>query len=94
VAVLDGLSADLFKQWAHTHRAQFRERLGQRYVMYGEWLYAKHTVYAVRRRCDTGAWCRRCCDLVDLRRDRFGANRRRSGKSESTQPLRVSMHVP
>jgi hypothetical protein len=36
---------DLFKQWAHTHRAPFRERLGERYVVYGEWLYAKHTVY-------------------------------------------------
>lgn len=36
---------DLFKQWAQTHRARFLERLGERYVMYGEWLYAKHTVY-------------------------------------------------
>jgi len=36
---------DLFKQWAHTHRTRFLERLAERYVMYGEWLYAKHTVY-------------------------------------------------
>jgi hypothetical protein len=36
---------DLFKQWAQTHAPRFRERLGERFVMYGEWLYAKHTVY-------------------------------------------------
>jgi len=36
---------DLFKQWAQAHRTAFFDRLGERYVMYGEWLYAKHTVY-------------------------------------------------
>ena len=36
---------DLFKQWAGAHRDQFFEVLGCRYIMYGEWLYAKHTVY-------------------------------------------------
>ena len=36
---------DLFKQWAMTHAAVLAERLGNRYVMYGEWLFAKHTVY-------------------------------------------------
>jgi hypothetical protein len=36
---------DLFKQWAQTHRKRFCERLGDRYVMYGEWLYSKHTIY-------------------------------------------------
>lgn len=35
----------LFKQWAHTHTASLHERLGSRYVLYGEWLYAKHTVF-------------------------------------------------
>jgi RNA ligase len=35
----------LFKQWASANAADLRERLGERYVMYGEWLYAKHTVY-------------------------------------------------
>ena len=35
----------LFKQWANTHAAALCERLGSRYVLYGEWLYAKHTVY-------------------------------------------------
>ncbi len=27
------------------HQEQLRERLGPRYVLYGEWLFAKHTVY-------------------------------------------------
>jgi hypothetical protein len=36
---------NLFKQWANTHAHSFREVLGSRYVLYGEWLYAKHTVF-------------------------------------------------
>lgn len=35
----------LFKTWAVTHRATLLARLGHRYVVYGEWLYAKHTVF-------------------------------------------------
>lgn len=36
---------DALKPWAHANADAFRERLGSRYVMYGEWLFAKHTVY-------------------------------------------------
>ncbi|ASP36696.1 RNA ligase family protein [Labrenzia sp. VG12] len=36
---------DLLKTWASAHAHRFREVLGMRYVMYGEWLYAKHTVF-------------------------------------------------
>jgi len=36
---------DLFKQWAHTHAETLYTALGARFVMYGEWLYAKHTCY-------------------------------------------------
>lgn len=36
---------NLFKKWANVHRDRFYAVLGSRYVMYGEWLYAKHTVY-------------------------------------------------
>jgi len=36
---------DTLKPWAHAHAAALHERLGARYVMYGEWLFAKHTVY-------------------------------------------------
>jgi hypothetical protein len=36
---------DLFKRWAHTHADALRSVLGQRFVLYGEWLYAKHTIF-------------------------------------------------
>lgn len=35
----------LFKTWAMTHQQALWELLGDRYVLYGEWLYAKHTVF-------------------------------------------------
>jgi hypothetical protein len=34
-----------FKSWASVHKAELWERLGARYVMYGEWMYAKHTIF-------------------------------------------------
>ena len=36
---------NLMKQWAGVHRDAFYEVLGSRYIMYGEWMYAKHTVF-------------------------------------------------
>ena len=36
---------NLFKQWANAHASSMYEVLGTRYVMYGEWLYAKHTIF-------------------------------------------------
>jgi hypothetical protein len=36
---------NLFKTWAAARQAALREVLGTRYVMYGEWLYAKHTIF-------------------------------------------------
>jgi hypothetical protein len=35
----------LFKQWANSHAAALRDRLDDRYVIYGEWLFAKHTIF-------------------------------------------------
>lgn len=35
----------LFKQWANHHGPQWNEVIGSRYIVYGEWLYAKHTVF-------------------------------------------------
>jgi hypothetical protein len=35
---------DLFKRWANHHRPALWEALGTRYVMYGEWLYARHMI--------------------------------------------------
>ena len=36
---------NLFKQWAGVHREALWAVLGCRYVMYGEWMYAKHSIY-------------------------------------------------
>jgi hypothetical protein len=36
---------NLFKRWASAHAPALRARLGDRYVLYGEWLYAKHTIF-------------------------------------------------
>lgn len=36
---------DLFKRWAGAFREPLRQILGSRYVMYGEWMFAKHTVF-------------------------------------------------
>jgi hypothetical protein len=36
---------DLFKRWAHAHARALQAALGSRYVLYGEWLYAKHTIF-------------------------------------------------
>lgn len=35
----------LLKPWAETFRDELWKLLGSRYVMYGEWMYAKHTVF-------------------------------------------------
>ncbi|MGB3267619.1 MAG: RNA ligase family protein [Microcoleus sp.] len=36
---------NLFKQWAFSLSGTLAEVLGNRYILYGEWLYAKHTVF-------------------------------------------------
>lgn len=36
---------NLMKQWAQVHAAEFYEVLGSRYIMYGEWMYAKHSIF-------------------------------------------------
>jgi hypothetical protein len=35
---------DLFKRWANAHRDSLSRVLGNRYILYGEWLYARHTI--------------------------------------------------
>ena len=36
---------NFMKQWANSHRDTFFEILGTKYIMYGEWVYAKHTIF-------------------------------------------------
>ncbi len=35
----------MLKTWATTYARPLHERLGARYVMYGEWCFAKHTIF-------------------------------------------------
>jgi hypothetical protein len=35
---------DLFKRWANARRTELWNVLGARYILYGEWLYARHTI--------------------------------------------------
>ena len=36
---------DLFKQWAVVKRPVLEDRLSDRYILFGEWLYARHSVH-------------------------------------------------
>lgn len=36
---------DLFKQWARVKRYTLEERLGIRFILFGEWVYARHSVF-------------------------------------------------
>ena len=36
---------NLFKNWANLHKDAFFDVLEDRYIMYGEWMYAKHTIF-------------------------------------------------
>lgn len=36
---------DLLKLWGAVHKDRLYEVLGSRYIMYGEWMYAKHSIY-------------------------------------------------
>ena len=36
---------DLFKQWTVVKRNLLKERLGEQFILYGEWMYAKHSIY-------------------------------------------------
>ena len=36
---------DLMKQWGAVQKDKLYEVLGHRYIMYGEWMYAKHSIY-------------------------------------------------
>jgi hypothetical protein len=38
----------LFKAWANRYAAELLDVLEDRYILYGEWLYAKHTVFYTR----------------------------------------------
>jgi RNA ligase len=39
---------DLFKQWAVVKRHVLEGRLGDRFILFGEWVYARHSVHYLR----------------------------------------------
>lgn len=63
---------DLFKRWAGCFEDRLRQLLGDRYVMYGEWLYAKHTVFYDRLPHYFMEF-----DIFDKKEQRFYSTRRR-----------------
>jgi hypothetical protein len=36
---------DLFKQWASAKQVVLSEMLGRRYILFGEWMYARHSIH-------------------------------------------------
>lgn len=46
-AITEGMHPqyDLFKQWTSVKRPVLEAMLGSRFILYGEWLYAKHSVH-------------------------------------------------
>jgi hypothetical protein len=63
---------DLFKQWAHSIADALRPILADRYVLYGEWLYAKHTIFYDRLPAYLLEF-----DILDTQRDEFLSTPRR-----------------
>jgi hypothetical protein len=45
--ITDGMHPqyDLFKQWTAVKQCLLKDRLSDRYIMFGEWVYAKHSVH-------------------------------------------------
>ncbi len=36
---------DLFKQWTMVKRGELEDRLAHRFILYGEWMYARHSIH-------------------------------------------------
>jgi hypothetical protein len=73
-----------FKAWAAAVAPRLWPRLGERYVLYGEWLYAKHTVFY-------DALPHYFCefDVLDTREDVFLSTPRRRKLLEGTPVVSV-----
>lgn len=74
---------DLFKLWAGCYEDRLRELLTDRYVMYGEWLYAKHTVFYDRLPHYFMEF-----DIFDKKEGRFFSTRRRREFLENASFIR------
>lgn len=63
---------NLFKQWANVHIASLQPCLTDRYLLYGEWLYPKHTIFYNHLPHYFVAF-----DVLDIHNEQFLARRRR-----------------
>ena len=62
---------NVYKQWAQAQEAALLGVLGDRYVMYGEWLYAKHSLYydaLPHWFCEFDVWDRSAQQFLDTPR--------------------------
>ena len=62
---------NIYKQWARAHEAALLGLLGDRYVMYGEWLHAKHSVFydaLPHWFCEFDVWDRSAQQFLDTPR--------------------------
>jgi hypothetical protein len=81
---------DLFKQWAACHQEALYCALEERYVMYGEWMFAKHTCFY-----DKLPHYFMEFDLYDKERDTWASTKARAahyaeaGVSHIVQPVLV-----
>lgn len=69
---------NLFKQWAVAHEAWLLEHLEDRYILYGEWLHKKHSIFYDQLPhyfCEFDIWDRQQqCFLSTIKRHQLLAN--------------------
>jgi hypothetical protein len=78
---------DLLKGWASAHAAALWELLGDRYVLYGEWCYGKHSIFYT----DLPHYLLEF-DILDTREGVFLSTERRAAMLETT-PFVASVTV-
>jgi hypothetical protein len=77
---------NLFKRWAYSLSGRFWNVLGDRYILYGEWLYAKHTVFY-----DLLPHYFLEYDVLDLKEQQFLSTQKRKELLEHSPVIAVSI---
>lgn len=76
------------KRWANQHYALLYDLLGDRYTMYGEWMYAKHTIYYT----DLPNYFMEF-DILDRDEGQWLSTKRRNEMLQSVRPIVSSVRV-
>lgn len=79
---------DLFKQWTAQHQYAFQSALKTQFILYGEWLYAKHTIFY-----DHLPHYFLEFDIFDVEQQQFWSTRRRSAFLSTHLPFLFSVPV-